>query len=141
MSLGMGVMFGMLTGNAGTVEAINRSLNKTIKEVRLFKNDHCDELILTLDDGTLLLRDSGQSCCEFRYMTCDDDLPTFAGSKIVGVELRDAPSIEDGGYGGDHDVQFLVVRTTGGEIVCSTHNEHNGYYGGFNVVADFAETT
>lgn len=140
MSLGMGVMLGMLTGNAGTVEAISRSLNKTIKEVRLFENDHVDALILTLDDGTLLLRDEGQSCCEARYMTCDDDLATFAGSKIVGVELRDAPSIEveDGDH---HDVQFLVVRTTGGEIVCSTHNEHNGYYGGFNVVAEFAETT
>jgi hypothetical protein len=37
-----------------------------------------------------------------------------------------------------HEVQFLRVSTDAGTIVCETHNEHNGYYGGFNVCVEAA---
>ena len=130
--LGIGAMLGMLGGNKETVAAVKASLGKTIKETRL-KDD--DSLVLVFDDGLVLtLRDDGQSCCENRYMRTDDDLAEFAGAEVLDVELRDAPSTE-GEYGECHDVQFLAVKTSKGEFVMSTHNEHNGYYGGFWIVA------
>lgn len=130
--LGLGVMIGMLEGNGGTVEAIKRALNQTIETISIVD----DRLVVGFASGILILQDDGQSCCENRYMTCDDDLPSFVGSKILDVELRSAPSVGEDPYM-SHDVQFLVVKTTSGELVCETHNEHNGYYGGFYVTASF----
>ena len=37
--------------------------------------------------GMLLISDKGQSCCERRYMTCDDDLSTFVGARILQIDL------------------------------------------------------
>jgi hypothetical protein len=89
-------------------------------------------LCVVFEDGTQIsFADEGQDCCEHRYMTCDDDLQSFTGARFVGWEVLDAPSRDDGDV---HEVQFLHVRTDGGAIVCETHNQHNGYYGGFNVV-------
>lgn len=34
-----------------------------------------------------------------------------------------------------HEVQFLVVHTDKGDLTMSSHNEHNGYYGGFSIEA------
>ena len=33
-----------------------------------------------------------------------------------------------------HEVQFLEIKTSKGIFTMSTHNEHNGYYGGFAIV-------
>ena len=48
------------------------------------------------------------------------------------LELDNPPAAE---YGDDHEVAFLGIYTTKGVIVCQTHNEHNGYYGGFSLDA------
>ena len=32
-----------------------------------------------------------------------------------------------------HEVQFLKIRTSNGDITFETHNIHNGYYGGFYI--------
>lgn len=40
-----------------------------------------------------------------------------------------------------HEVQFLHVKTSKGSFAVSNHNEHNGYYGGFNVEASLEERT
>jgi hypothetical protein len=34
-----------------------------------------------------------------------------------------------------HETQFLIVDTTKGSFTIVNHNEHNGYYGGFGLVA------
>lgn len=130
--LGLGVMIRMLCGNQETVEAVTQCLGQTIVSVE------CSDKSLTLkfENGkTLSLWDDGQSCCEHRYMTCDDELESYKGAKLVDVEVVDAPnaSTEDG-YG-CHDVQFLNVKTNLGVIQVATHNEHNGYYGGFCITA------
>lgn len=89
-----------------------------------------DELRFTMaDDSRFALYDAGQACCESRYLTCDDDLAPFVGALLRGVEVREGPTEE--ADGGVHETAFLIVRTSLGEFTVATHNEHNGYYGGF----------
>lgn len=122
-------MPGYLGGNEETVNTLNASYGKVIKKVEMID----DELLFDFEDGKKIkLFDDGQSCCENRYMVTDDKLEDFSGSVFVEAELRDAPN-EPGEYG-EHEVQFLVIKTSKGEFTCATHNEHNGYYGGFGVV-------
>lgn len=134
---GMGVMIQMLGGNAETVDALEQTIGKTIAGMSMENNS----LRIAMADGrTLMLDDGGQSCCEHRYMTCDDDLSGYEGATLVNVETRDAPSVEDE-YGNEHEVQFLVVTTSKGTITAATHNEHNGYYGGFWIQARLSGET
>lgn len=85
--------------------------------------------------GALRVWDNGQSCCESRYMTTDDDLPSFVGAKVVSLEAVEGPDIpyEEESYGDVHEQMFVKLETTAGTITLVTHNEHNGYYGGFDV--------
>ncbi len=127
-------MVRMLSGNESAVAAVADALGKKIDRVDLDKGNDRDTLRLHLADGTtLLLWDGGQSCCESRYMSTDDDLKHHHGETLMGVEIADGPSVED--EYGDHEQQFLRVKTTGGVITVVTHNEHNGYYGGFHIEA------
>jgi len=128
--LGVGVMLNNLCSGKGSVEAFVAGLNKKI--VALSLRD--DALHFEFEGGyKMKLFDEGQSCCESRYMRTDDDLSDYVGAVLLGAELRDAPNVED--EYGDHEVQFLVIRTDKGDFTMSNHNEHNGYYGGFAVVA------
>ena len=127
---GMGVMIGLLFGSGESARLMRAAVGKRI--VALHLTD--DALHLELSDGSKLrLADEGQSCCENRYMRTDDDLSYFVGAELRGAEVRDAPLIEDDDCA--HEVQFLVVQTDKGDITMSSHNEHNGYYGGFLIQA------
>ncbi|AEI51359.1 DUF7448 domain-containing protein [Runella slithyformis] len=128
--LGVGVMIQSLFGNEETVNAVKSALGKTIETVKLEDN----ELLFKFTDGTgLKMFDDGQSCCEDRYMRTDDDLSDFEGATLLDFELKDAPTMED--EYGDHEIQFLDVKTSNGVFQMANHNEHNGYYGGFCIVA------
>ncbi len=132
---GMGVMIGMLGGNEGTVTALRSALSATIpiKTVAIIEN----VLRFDFQDGSILrIWDDGQSCCESRYMRTDDNLDDFVGSTLLDFELADAPSPELGEYDEAHEIQFLRVKTDRGVLTVSNHNEHNGYYGGFWIVAE-----
>jgi hypothetical protein len=110
-------------------------LNKVISSVVI--DDNPPTLTLVFDDGKALkLVDRGQSCCEHRYMQTDDDLAWFAGAKLLGVELRDASAGKDD-EGDVHEIQFLHIVTSKGVLNVASHNEHNGYYGGFAIEAEF----
>ena len=127
---GLAVMIGILGGNEETVNAVKTSIGKTIENVCM----HDDILIFKFTDGTKLkMWDDGQCCCEHRYMMTDDDLTYFSGAKLMGFEIKDAPDGEDNGE--VHQVRFLDVTTDKGVFQMATHNEHNGYYGGFWIVA------
>lgn len=127
--LGIGVLVQMLGGNAESVGALQASLNKTIKSVELGTDD---ALHFQFEDGYgLKVFDDGQSCCERRYMRTDDDLTFFAGSIFLGLEVKQAPNEPD--EWGEHEVQFLEVQTSKGCFTMASHNEHNGYYGGFYI--------
>lgn len=128
---GMSVMIGMLGGNEESVKAFTSCLNKTIAALSLGEDD---ALHFVMDDGTKMrLYDNGQSCCENRYMRTDDKLADFVGAKLLGAEVKEAPSVPD--QYGEHEVSFLDVKTDKGVFQMASHNEHNGYYGGFLIRA------
>ena len=97
-----------------------------------------ESLSIGFSAGYITIRDDGQSCCETRYMTTDDDLPSFVGAKLLGYDIVQV-DCGDTEYGDCHDQMFVKVETTKGTITLVTHNEHNGYYGGFAVNASWAD--
>ena len=127
---GLGVLLHMLGGEA-SAHLFAAAIGRTLASVAM----DSDELLFTFADGSrLALSDEGQSCCESRYMTTDDDLATFAGATLLGAEVADGPEIAENASGESfHETQFLRVKTSKGTIVCVTHNEHSGYYSGFAV--------
>jgi len=135
--LGLGVMLGMLGGNADSVAAFTGAVGKTIAALRLGDDD---ALHFKFSDGSKMkLSDEGQSCCENRYMRTDDNLAEYVGAKLLGAEIKEAPNVEDE-YDEEHEVQFLEVQTDRGVFTMASHNEHNGYYGGFLIRAAVEET-
>ena len=126
--LGIGAMLGYLGGNEETIKALTSVIDKTITGIKLSD----DVLHITFEDGGIKVWDDGQLCCETRFMRTDDVLEDYIGAKLLGMETREAPDV-DNGYDA-HEVQFLVVKTDKGNVTFSNHNEHNGYYGGFSIV-------
>ena len=130
---GIGVLLGYLGGNDETVNAHKSAMGKTIKEIYIDDDYRDGALFLKFTDDTgIVIYDDGRSCCENRYLHTDDDLQHYVGTVFQQAELRDAPDMEDDW--GAHEVQFLLINTDKGVITLETHNEHNGYYGGFYVV-------
>ena len=109
-------------------------IGKTITALLL--DDEHDTLCFVFEDGEKMrVSDEGHQCCETRYMRTDDALGDYLGAKFMGMVIKDAPNQpeEPDQYGdyGEHEVQFLEVRTDRGVFTMASHNEHNGYYGGF----------
>jgi hypothetical protein len=112
-------------------KVVETVVGKEIAEI--FVSD-CNSLVIEFVDGTKLIsKDMAQSCCEHRYMSCDDDLAYLRGSVLRDVSVRDGNRERSNG-GDEHEVEFLVVETSQGSATVANHNEHNGYYGGFSVV-------
>jgi hypothetical protein len=103
---------------------------KLIQKIRIEDN----KLYLKFDDCTLVIMDDQQSCCETRYMTCDDPYDYWEGAAFMGYDIVDAPNIQDDNDHVEHECQFLIVETLLGSFTVANHNEHNGYYGGFGVI-------
>ena len=130
---GLGVLIGLLGGNENSVAAFNAGVGKVITSLML----EDDRLRFMFDDGyKMVLFDDGQSCYESRYMTTDDKLSDFVGAELLSAKVKDGPTISDRGE--PHETAFLHVTTSIGTFVCETHNEHNGYYGGFLIIAQAA---
>lgn len=134
MSQGFDVLIQRLVGYQEIVNAVRSALGKTITVVELVGNVLRFEFE---DRSRLLLWDNAQSCCEHRYMSTDDDLPYYVGAQLLDVEVRDGGRTDNDW--GDHEIQFLVVTTDRGTFSVANHNEHNGYYGGFALVASADE--
>lgn len=129
---GIGAMLHYLGG--GSENAPDKYYGRKIVEARLYPSDsEAAGLHLKFDDGVVIrLWDDGQSCCESRYMTTDDDPAELVGQKLVKIEaLRHEE--KSGEYGDTHEMVFVEVVTELGRVVLVTHNEHNGYYGGFGL--------
>lgn len=106
-------------------------IGKTITDAEMDGNS----LKITFDDDVLIeLSDDGQSCCEHRYMTCDDNPKDLIGSKLLSISEKEGRHLpEDEDRYGKHEIVFLEVQTDKTSIQLATHNEHNGYYGGFSL--------
>lgn len=114
------------------MENLDKFVGKVVQSVELGSDDALH--FMFADGSKMKMWDDGQSCCESRYMTCDDDLSYFSGSKLLSVEVKYAQQSEYSDYYETiHEVQFLEVMTDRGCFTMATHNEHNGYYGGFCV--------
>jgi hypothetical protein len=145
----MGVMLRQLAGNAETVDAYHKAMGRTIKHIKLtpppenadkWDDDGQDTLVITFDDGSSLVAyDAGQSCCEHRYMRTDDNFEDFIGATLLSMEIKQAPDLHDEWE--VHEVQFLELMTSRGALTMASHNEHNGYYGGFSIELTFKEAT
>lgn len=132
------VLTKILVGDEYGAQYVDLAVGKTITSIALVD----DVLNIKFEDGYVLhLSDEGQSCCERRYMTTDDAPSEFVGAALVSVTILDSPNIEqvpdEDGYtsSDEHEIQFLRITTTRGDLTFATHNEHNGYYSGFNLTA------
>lgn len=93
-------------------------------------------LTITFENGKKIrLWDDGQSCCESRYMTTDDDVKSLIGHTLVRIDAKHGPD-EAGEYEDAHETIFIEIGTDQNFITIVTHNEHNGYYGGFGLKID-----
>lgn len=125
--LGIGAMLHHLGG--GSQHNPDEFYGRTVTSAELTD----DRLKLALDDGRKIeIWDNGQSCCEHRWMSTDDDPASLVGGKLIRIEAKEAP---DGPseYGEPHEQVFVEVATDKGFITLVNHNEHNGYYGGFGL--------
>jgi hypothetical protein len=130
--LGLGVTIHALGGDDGSEALLKGRVGKIITGVYLDAEEN--RLVFSFKDGlSICLFDAGQSCCEARWMHTDDELSDFAGSTFLGAEVRDGPETEVTGE--VKESQFLIVKTSLGEFTVVNYNEHNGYYGGFWLVA------
>lgn len=92
-----------------------------------------ERLKIEFEDGSkIAIWDNGQSCCESRYMTTDDDVHSLVGGKLARIESKAGPG-STGSYGDEHEQVFVEIGTDKGFITIVNHNEHNGYYGGFGL--------
>lgn len=132
--MGLGTMISLLSG-------------KSIQPLAPFVGQKIDaasfsdkRLRLRFGEKSVTLRDDGQSCCEARWMSTDDDVSQMVGETLRDAEIADGPSRkEDPNDYGEHDTAFLRVVTDRQTYTFVTHNEHNGYYGGFSIVAEVSE--
>src|SRR5690606_1342499 len=119
---GVGVIIGMLGGNAESVETFRAAVGKRI--VRLWldatANGGDGALRFRFEDGTgMMLADGGRSCCESRYAHTDDDLTYHVGAELLSAEVRDGPT-QTGEWGDEHETAFLHVTTSKGTFVVNT---------------------
>lgn len=104
-------------------------LGREIKKITLIDDE---KLRFDLSYGAFILYDAGQSCCEERWLTCDDDLKEFVGHELRGIEQLQHVTVrsEDGDTG---EQLFIRIITDKGSFRFCSHNRHNGYYGGFDI--------
>ena len=129
--LGIGVMLNRLLGDDGGA-IFRTAIGKTITTLSLDPGEDSteDKLRMTFDDGSkIAIYDNGQSCCEHRYMSTDDDLTVHIDAILVSGELRDGPDKD--GEDDTLECQFLLITTSRGVFTMANYNSHNGYYGGF----------
>lgn len=126
--LGMGVLLHVLSG--GSKHSPEEYIGKKIAGASM--ND--DKLQLVFDDGKKIqIWDDGQSCCEYRHMSTDDDIQSLIGHILTRIDVKPG---SDGGEEWEYDVHetcFVEIGTDAGFITIVNHNEHNGYYGGFGL--------
>lgn len=131
---GIAVILNRMLGDQESYDAYHKSVGKVISEIKL------DDDVLSIvfsDSSTLKISDDEQWCCESRYIRTDDNLGDLVGCKLIDVVIKDAPSIDE--EYGEHEVQFLEIKTDKNFCTLSCHNEHNGYYSGFSIVLKYKD--
>lgn len=126
---GIGAMLHYLRG--GSIKDPKDYYGNTITKISLEN----DILRITFGNGiSIKLWDNGQSCCERRYITCDDDLQSLVGNTLTKIEAKEHITTMESGE--PHEIVFIEISTNNTSITLCTHNEHNGSYGGFGLSVD-----
>ena len=122
---GLGIKARIILG--GSPNGTDVLCGKEIVSAELVDN----QLKLQFADGAKYnLWDDGQDCCERRYITTDDDISSLVGQSLTRIETKDGP--DQATEENPHEKIFVELHTaTGCAVVLTTHNEHDGYYGGF----------
>jgi hypothetical protein len=124
--LGIGAMLHYLAG--GSRNDPSKYYGKEI----IYADINDERLLIKFSDAiNIKIWDDGQSCCESRYITCDDNVKDLIGGKLVNIEAKSDGEEEEEYV--THEWVFIEVITDKGMIAFTTHNEHNGYYGGFGL--------
>jgi hypothetical protein len=119
----------------GSRHSANEFYGRRITKAALVEGDSPNGIILQFEDGvTIRVWDDGQSCCESRYTSTDDDLSKIIGGTLRRIEVKEAPPVAD--QYGEHEQLFVEIGTDECFVTLVTHNEHNGYYGGFGLTID-----
>lgn len=105
-----------------------------LKGVVIRAIDYRDDIIYIQTDDWRYSLFMDHDCCEIRYFECADDLSEYINSTILVafLSLATVTASDDD----VHEVAFLRIMTTSGELSISAHNEHNGYYSGFSLVIE-----
>lgn len=128
MNDGLGTMLHHLSG--GSPKSASDYYGREIKSAELKDN----EIKIVFSDGVKIkIWDDAQSCCESRYMQTDDKLSELVGQKLVAVNVKDTEAKDDGEV---REICFLEIQGNKSSVTVSTHNDHNGYYGGFGLSVD-----
>jgi len=107
-------------------DAAEKYYGKTIKNATIDE----EKIIIEFEDEIkIMITDEGQSCCEHRYISCDDDINRIIGTKLTKIEIKKTEEKEEDYE--VHEISFIDIQTDKCFITFCTHNEHNGYYGGF----------
>jgi len=126
--LGMGAMLHILGG--GSPERSDKYAGRVIKSAK-FDEDFVD---IEFEDGvTIRIFDGGQSCCEHRYLTLDDNIEDLVGQTLVHIMEKGYKDESDEEGWVEHETCFLEIQGNKSSITFAAHNEHNGYYGGFGM--------
>lgn len=116
--MGIGVMIHYLGG--GSKESADKYYGRTITDATIDP----ERSVLTFSDSVqVVIRDDGQSCCERRYMSTDDDLKSLVGATLQRIESKLGPKHDE-----DYDVHetcFVEIGTDKGFVTLVNHNEHN----------------
>ena len=130
---GIGAMLHYLSG--GSEHNAEEYVGQKVASAKLNTETDPEYVEIAFEGGkTIRIMDAGQSCCESRYITCDDDFASLVGGTLLGIETKSVPDIE--GEYEVHEQVFIEIKTDKGSVTFTTHNEHNGYYGGFGLTIE-----
>ncbi len=134
-----GMMVNPFNLTGGQKHGVSEFVGKIIAAVEMPEADpQRDKFLITFEDGIqICISDKEQSCCEERYITCDDDPKSLIGGELRRIESKKGPTIGD-----DDDIHeqcFIEIGTDKTFITLCTHNEHNGGYGGFTLDVEIVE--
>lgn len=105
-----------------------------LKKIHSVKLKDEESLIIKFTDRTgIKITDDARYCCETRFLSCDDNIHDLKGGNLLYIEEKKVEENKDKNFYYYHDIMFIEIMTTKGGITLCSYNDHNGYYGGFEI--------
>lgn len=132
--LGIKNMLGKLFGVDTGYKFVELALGKKVASLNISAGDTDSQmLIIVFDDGSGIVIQDHQECCEERWMHTDDKLSDYVGSTFLGIEKVPCSEVQMNEDEEPTEIEFLNIKTSVGVLTIVNHNSPNGYYGGFSV--------